>query len=361
MNKRCLLTSVFAISFACPAMAGAPVTVPASQFPNSTNGQYVQPNMVYKNSAIINNMGAYGGRILANAVYEKEVYNCSSGTYLPAGSTSCDVCLENHYCGAGSYTYSSTDAQGLNACTNGLVSDAGSSAASDCHNPTVTCESGQYLPAGATACETCPAGYSGSDNGRDSREDCFYTCPSKTVENAVSVSADKNKVYYNGTTYPNCTYTVVCDTNYTASGNGTSNPSCVKNAVTCPAGTYLPAGATSCSVCPENSYCVGDSYEYSSTNDQGIRACSSGKVSPQGSKSAGECGKIMRVGEDMLYLTSVKQTTPALAVKIDGAVYYAKTTALSSGAKPMNGTTTKSLRTKINGIEYSIHDNTVGE
>lgn len=269
MNKHRLLTSMFAISFAGPAIAGAPVVVPANQFPNSVNGQYMQPNTIYKDSAVASNMaGVYEGGLFAEAIYDDEIYDCSAGQYLPAGSTSCALCPENHYCGSGSYTYSSTTTQGLNACTDGLISEAGSDDASDCHSPA---------------------------------------------------------------------------------------------AVTCPAGTYLPAGATSCSVCPENSYCTGDSYEYSLTNDQGAETCLPGKVSPQGSKSAGECGKIMRVGEDILYLTSEKQTTPALAVKIDGSVYYAKMTALSSGAKPMNGATTKSLRTKISGIEYSIHDNTVGE
>lgn len=99
-------------------------------------------------------------------------------------------------------------------------------------------------------------------------------------------------------------------------------------------------------LCGENHYCPGDNVAH---------ACATGLVSPEGTTSAGGCGKIMHVGDDVLYLTSERQTLPALAVKIDGTVYYARTT---RGAKPMNGTTSKSLRTKIDGVEYSIHDNT---
>ena len=125
--------------------------------------------------------------------------------------------------------------------------------------------------------------------------------------------------------------------------------------VVCPAGQYLPANASSCATCLADSYCVGGTFEYPIASAQGIASCPAGKVAPIGSSFAGACGKVMHVGEDVLYLTSERQTLPALAAKIDGTVYYAKTT---PGAKPMNGTTTKSLRTKIDGIEYSIHDNT---
>ena len=121
----------------------------------------------------------------------------------------------------------------------------------------------------------------------------------------------------------------------------------------CDPGYYLPENTNECVICDENHYCVGGENAI-------MEPCPDGLVSPRGTSVADNCGKIMRVGEDMIYLTQTQQTTPALAVKMDGKIYYAKTTPISSGAKPMNINTTHSLRTMIDGVEYSIHDNTIG-
>lgn len=218
----------------------------------------------------------------------------------------------------------------------------------------VTAKSGYYVD--GTSCSACPGAYPNSEGGNISAAQCYYTCSPKSVQNASSVTVVSEKVYNNGGSTQACTYNVTCNDGYNVSGNGTANPSCNIITVTCRAGEYLPANSTSCAICPENSYCVGDTFDYSKTVDHGISACSAGLVSPQGTPSAGACGKIMYVDNTKLYLTKEKQTTPALAVKIDGVVYYANTTA---GKKPMNKDTSKSLRTKVNGVEYSIHDNTV--
>ena len=79
-------------------------------------------------------------------------------------------------------------------------------------------------------------------------------------------------------------------------------------------------------------------------------------VSTEGSKTANDCGIVMHFDEDVLYLTKSKQTTPALAVRVDGVTYYAKTTTAS---KPMNSNTTHRLKVRVEGVEYSVHDNTI--
>jgi hypothetical protein len=222
---------------------------------------------------------------------------------------------------------------------------------------TVSANNNYYVE--GTTCKACSSEYPNSEGGNIGATQCYYTCQSKTVQNASSVKPVTEKIYNNGASVQVCTYNVICNNGYTASGNGTANPSCDVTTITCPAGEYLPANGTACSVCPENNYCVGNTFDYPKAFAQGITECPAGLVSPQGTTSAGTCGKIMYVDNTKLYLTKEKQTTPALAVKIDGVVYYAKTTPVSGGAKPMSNTTTKSLRTKIDGIEYSIHDNTV--
>lgn len=129
----------------------------------------------------------------------------------------------------------------------------------------------------------------------------------------------------------------------------------------CSPGYYLPHNSEECVICPADSYCPGGNYTFDENNDAGIYPCPDGLVSPVGTTISDNCGKILHVGEDVLYLTQTKQTHPALAVKVDGKIYYAKTAPISSGVKPMNENTTHSLHTVVEGVEYSIYDNTIPE
>ena len=119
----------------------------------------------------------------------------------------------------------------------------------------------------------------------------------------------------------------------------------------CDPGYYLPNDSTECVICAENHYCTG--------GNAAMQSCPNNLVSPAGTANAEDCGIIMRVGEDMMYLTRRMPELPAMAVKVDGKVFYAKTTPVSQGEKPMNINTEHSLRMKIDGIEYSIHDITI--
>ena len=116
----------------------------------------------------------------------------------------------------------------------------------------------------------------------------------------------------------------------------------------CQPGYYSSQDSGECTICEENHYCIGG-------ENSTMKSCPPGLVAPVGTVSANECGKIMRIGENVLYLTQKQQTTPALAVKIDDKIYYAKTTPVSQIEQP----TKHFLRTRIDGIEYSIHDNAI--
>ncbi len=262
----------------------------------------------------------------ANPTCKKVVHSatCPAGQYLPANASSCATCPADSYCVGGTFEYPIASAQGIASCPAGQISASGSDASSDCHLPSTTCPAGKYLPANASSCTTCPA-------------DSY--CVGGTFEYPIASAQG----------------IASCPAGQISASGSDASSDCHLPSKTCPAGQYLPANASSCTTCPADSYCVGGTFEYPIASAQGIASCPAGKVAPIGSSFAGACGKVMHVGEDVLYLTSERQTLPALAAKIDGTVYYAKTT---PGAKPMNGTTTKSLRTKIDGIEYSIHDNT---
>ena len=132
-----------------------------------------------------------------------------------------------------------------------------------------------------------------------------------------------------------------------------------ENKMTCDAGYYLPANSTECALCLANHYCRGITVA-PSDHDAGIIACTDNATSPAGSTSQSDCGKQiqMRVGDDVLYLTSSQKTTPALAVRVDNKVYYAETSPVSAGEKSMHAGTDSKLKTKIDDVEYYIHDST---
>ena len=96
---------------------------------------------------------------------------------------------------------------------------------------------------------------------------------------------------------------------------------CVAAPVLCASGYYLPAGSATCTQCPKNSYCPGGEYTQSG-QDSGIIACPNDTKSPIGSDSADDCGRILHIGEYILYLRTAKLTTPSLNVQIGNTVYY---------------------------------------
>ena len=155
-------------------------------------------------------------------------------------------------------------------------------------------------------------------------------------------------------------YDVVCDAQLTA------------NTAKCVAGTYLPANATptdtECQICEEDSYCPG--YDYYSDEgftpsdyDQGIESCTDGMRSPMGTKSFLDCGYIMHVGNDVMYLSQKKQTgSPSLAVQWGSNKAYASMSPVPSDtslAKPITSGSNVKLHVKYKNVEYTVHDNTV--
>ena len=58
----------------------------------------------------------------------------------------------------------------------------------------------------------------------------------------------------------------------------------------CNAGYYLKKTDTSCTICTKNYYCVGGTYYYNTTTDQGITACPSGTYTERtGASSSSQC------------------------------------------------------------------------
>ena len=126
-------------------------------------------------------------------------------------------------------------------CSDGVVCPGGT----DDSTPE-KCEAGDYCEDGIA--HECPAGGT-SDAGAGAITDCYNPCTETiSVDHATSVKSDGKK-NYDGAKYPACTYTVVCETDYTASGNGTASPSCLFGG-DCPAGHYCPTGGGEPQQCP---------------------------------------------------------------------------------------------------------------
>lgn len=124
----------------------------------------------------------------------------------------------------------------------------------------------------------------------------------------------------------------------------------------CSAGYYLPATAQECTLCEPDSYCEGGDFAYNETENQGIEKCPDNMVSMAGNTEVGGCGKKMRFGEDTMYLTQTKQTSPVFAVTIGDKVFYARMTPVSDGIKSITAGTTHTLHVFYNDVEYTVHD-----
>ena len=131
---------------------------------------------------------------------------------------------------------------------------------------TYTCDRGQYLPANAIACVPCPTG---------------FTCAGGTFRFNPDLYQGLNPAG----TIPNSTMNNVCANNFPKKITAEYTP----HSHTCTAGQYLPAGVDACTQCPANSYCLGGTYTFNETTDQGATACDNGYHSSAGSSSASSC------------------------------------------------------------------------
>jgi len=135
--------------------------------------------------------------------------------------------------------------------------------------------------------------------------------------------------------------------------------SCVDENLACNAGEYLPAHWFKCEPCPQNNYCPGGTYPYSETISSGATQCPNNLYAPVGMSSSNQCGRILHIGDEIVYLHSTKKTTPALHVDIDQdgtADYFGNMTTLDV---PMTRGTDKKLKLQYDGVTYSVYDDSI--
>ena len=335
--------------------------------------------------------------------------NCAAGEYLPGGETSCEPCPVGNYCAGGIYTESEDD-QGAEPCPEGWTSATGQSTIDGCYyeitlnkngfSGVIEADSGTGCKVAETATgktnailklfydtactlpiieEMVRTGYADSTGWAEADTiganavttiAATTTTPSVTTYYVNKTSCDENYYMANATTCSSCGIhsstpdentlaTCTCDTGYSADGtvNGatTSINGCVLKAVTCVAGTYLPANSTQCAICPADNYCLGGSYTLSATAN-GALPCPNSLFAPTGMSASNQCGRKMHIGENILYLHQTKKTTPSLNVDInnDGTPdYYAN---MSLDPMTITANSERLLQVQYGNNTYYVYD-----
>ena len=377
---------------ACPANYG---TSPAQSTANTqcylttTAGKWVATKNAAQTSCTAGgfcvggvkvNYGSTGGRTL-----------CVTGAYSGAGATACIACEDGTTTsGAGQSSCNAkcanaTDSKGDEAVktwaettwnTNNTVSDL--CVAVRCFGG----DEGHYLDNGnCPRCDSLANGlYPRSPQGgtSDGPEACFLyesDIPGQYIatQNATSATDCPLATYQAGSeraihygefsecdTCPDNTYAdeeglaqcKKCLENYTTYGEKNSPSAC---RISCPAGAYLAtANATECTN-------VGVGYwaaqSYVTQGNVGVRnKCASGLTTigfGAGADEASDCGRVLNVGDEKIYLRSAKKTDLALNVNIGGTTYYGN---MSTEDKFMSDGIEKSLKLNVDGTIYSVYD-----
>ena len=145
----------------------------------------------------------------------------------------------------------------------------------------------------------------------------------------------------------------------TANTRRVFNARFVPNEYDCAPGEYVPANSDGCVVCPADSYCPGGHYVFNETETQGITACAPGLYAPTGMWESAQCGRILHIGDEVVYLRSTQKTTPALHVDIDNdgvADFFGNVITLDV---PMTNGTQRKLKLSYGGQTYSVYDDSV--
>ena len=315
-----------------------------------------------------------------NTMLYKDAQPCPAGSYCP-GLTSMPSCTSGTY----------NDTLGINACpANYGTSPAQSTANTQCYLTTTAgkwvanknaaqtsctaggfCVGGVKVNYGSTGGRT-PAdpGHYVSDDGATTQQDCAagtYT----SVAGQTKCTESPAGTYTTGCTgsfSTACTGTAVCAADHysvagtgycvscnTTDGYGNSGSAAANHAgiesckVTCGGGQYVPSAGDGCVNVGVGYWGAGGTVSQTATLAR--NACDTGLTtigSGAGADEAGDCGRVLNVGDEKIYLRSTKKTTPSLNISINGDVFYGNMSTATSGGS--------SLRINSGGATYRVYD-----
>lgn len=327
----------------------------------------------------VNTVTANAGRYVSG----KTCPACAVGTFQGSNdstATSCSVCSGNTYaastgmssCGAcpSGYTISGTAASNHDAKSDCVISCAAgtrvTAADAACTTPTGSWYTAAHtVAAGSTTptatVKSCLTNYATPNTStrtdHDASNDCKISCAAGTritTANATSCTTPAGNWYVGAhsvaqgsvSSYSNCL------TNYTISGTAAANHDTASDCkISCGGGSYIAtANNTTCSDVGAGYWAAASTVSQGSA---GVRnACDDGLTtigSGAGADEVGDCGRVLNVNGEKIYLRSERKTTPSLNVSINGTTFYGNMGASGIGALKLNS----------GGTTYSVYDDSM--
>ena len=206
-----------------------------------------------------------------------------------------------------------------------------------------TCNSGQYLPANALGCVSCPTGLTCNGGTFDFNADIFQGLSFESV--------------------PNNTMNNICANNFPDDLTAIYEP----NVHNCNPGYYLPANIDECRKCLNDHYCPGGNLTFNETTPQGIISCPENHpFAPAGMWLESQCGRKLHVGNDVIYMHQqpAHPTIHRLYIGHPNGIYSANAVQrdMNSNTFPkMSEGMSKGFHVTIDNVEYLICDDSVLE
>jgi len=209
--------------------------------------------------------------------YDFDDLKCEEGYYCPGGTK--HSYSDNHTIGEtfnlnkcpDEYPYSKKENRNIDDCykketniTNCNIFEGGITKGGEDKSKCTSCKPGYNLSGDGKSCSlktnlSCPAG-----EYLKAGEDTCSGCPEESYCPGFS------NFIYNGSEKGRFD----CNFGYTSSPRSSSSSQCYAKSIFCSAGKYLPQNSLNCSSCTFNSYCIGGTYSYSETTEQGKMLCS---------------------------------------------------------------------------------------
>ena len=344
MFKRLLLVVMLAVMLVSPGFAALVGCEDGSCIISCSNGScQVKETQMCDASTL----DVYSGNVTLKAKMVPHSYSCEPGEYLKITSESagCATCESGYYCaGTENILFDGVSHGAVQCSADYPNSDVGATSSSNCYK-----------------IETVPCRFKNPYDGGNGL--AVYAFEERTDADVVNGKV-KCKTH-SGQRSEDCELVdsslceivrLECDAGYKQEEVNGEKVCVGVDMVRCVAGTYLKKGESNCSVCPEGAYCAGsgeDVFAVSSTEDQGIAYCEDNLKSPQGATSVKDCGYVLRVGEDRIFLHKDKRTSPSLRVDIEGEAWYANTTPISEGKKLLPSGRSFHVQTPTG--EYTVH------
>ena len=216
-----------------------------------------------------------------------------------------------------------------------------------CSADAITCPATQYLPANATTCVDCTAGNycpGGSFTFNETTAQGIYVCTTNTYSNNVAAA---------------CTACATAN-GYTNSGSNAADHAYESSCkTTCSAGQCVATARAACANVGPGGWATGGIVSQGST--LACNVCPTGLTTigyGAGADEADDCGRVLHLGENHMYLRGASKTNPSLHVKVGDTVFYGN---MSTSLKNMSDNINKKLRLKYNDTTYSVYDDSVAD